>query len=312
MTWNNGRRSVSFNVSDHSTMRKFIRFVRQPLIDFEYGLELEREMIMYSELYPADSLKNRRFYNVGAGLFRHPMWTNIDGGGEYYNELYKQKRKCDIWHDLFDRKHFPIDDNSAEIIYSSHTIEHIDNSSVDFFFKDAYRILKKNGILRITTMNIDPEYAAWKRNDKDYFYWIEWEFANKNFQRLGLTMPLRDASLTQIFLEDFASSASILSVEGGVKQLDDDELVGLFNEKSYADALDYCCNLCPVDLQRKYPFRHMNWFNESKLSAMLSEAGFKEVYRTARLQSAVPVLRSERFFDATLPPVSIYMEAVKK
>jgi hypothetical protein len=32
----------------------------------------------YKQAFPFDSLKQRRFYNVGAGRFRHKYWTNID------------------------------------------------------------------------------------------------------------------------------------------------------------------------------------------------------------------------------------------
>jgi len=32
----------------------------------------------YKKYFPEDSIKYRRFYNLGAGKFRHPYWTNID------------------------------------------------------------------------------------------------------------------------------------------------------------------------------------------------------------------------------------------
>ena len=37
-----------------------------------------QDLDLYRRLYSADSVDRKRFYNVGAGGFRHPAWTNVD------------------------------------------------------------------------------------------------------------------------------------------------------------------------------------------------------------------------------------------
>ncbi|MBL0342401.1 MAG: hypothetical protein IPP71_16735 [Bacteroidetes bacterium] len=122
---------------------------------------------------------------------------------------------------------------------------------------------------------------------------------------------MREASLAQLFLSDFASAATTISLVGNEKRIDDAELERLFRELPYEEALNYCTSLCSIEIQKKYPYFHMNWFNEKKLTQMLKQAGFKTVRRSAYLQSEVPVLRNQKYFDSTLPQISIYMEAVK-
>ena len=113
------------------------------------------DLDLYYAIFPKDSIINKRFYNIGAGAFRHPFWTNIDLKSEWYSSV--QKNSNFINFDLFSLKKLPIPDNTTEIVYSSHTIEHINDEAAQNMFNEAYRILKEGGIFRITTPNIDLE-----------------------------------------------------------------------------------------------------------------------------------------------------------
>lgn len=279
------------------------------------GFEIRRksppfDTEVYRNYFSQDSISGKRFYNVGPGEFYHPCWTNID-----YTDAFVKKHGKNtpgfINYDLFSHAPLPLESDIAEIIYTSHTIEHIDDKSVQNLFNESQRVLRKGGVMRIVTPDTDNAYAAWKRNDRSYFFWINWEMFNKDFEQQCINTPLKDASLAQIFLEDFAAAASQIALVGAEKRISDDELERLFKERSYEDALNFCTSLCTVERQRRFPGSHMNWFNESKLTRMLKEAGFSKVYKSAYMQSHVPVLRNVNFFDKTLPQVSIYMEAVK-
>ena len=120
---------------------------------------------LYKDLYPEDSLNNKKFYNIGAGGFSHPYWTNIDYNSEWYASN-KAKTLKGIQYDLFSLKPLPIDNEYAEVVYSSHTVEHISNAAAQNIFNEAYRILKPNGYLRMTTPNIDLEYRAYRENPR--------------------------------------------------------------------------------------------------------------------------------------------------
>ena len=71
---------------------------------------------LYSE-YPLKSLNNKSFLNVGAGTFNHKFWTNVDYGSEQYAKV--QKKFVEL--NLMEKPKFPFENESIELIYSSHT-----------------------------------------------------------------------------------------------------------------------------------------------------------------------------------------------
>jgi predicted SAM-dependent methyltransferase len=265
---------------------------------------------MYCRLYPSASITGKKFYNIGAGGFRHPFWTNVDMSNEHYDRLFEAGR-FDIAHDLLRREPIPVPENSAELIYTSHTIEHIDDISVKFLLSDCYRMLRPGGVLRIVSPDINLIYRAWQSGDRDFFYWDNDPGQNDNPEAACLKRPLRQATLSQLFLLEFAASVAEISLEGAQERINDEQLNKLFGELPFEDALNYCSSRCPMELQKKYPALHINWFHEKKLKTLLSEAGFSIIYRSGYLQSAAPVMRQRQVFDTTNPEYSLYMEAIR-
>jgi len=289
------------------------RIIQETLNAFGYEVRKSNRKInvgFYSSLYPEDSIKNKRFYNIGAGGFSHPCWTNVDYDSEWYASNRSKTRKG-IHYDLFTLEPLPIDTNSAEVVYSSHTVEHINDEAAQNMFNESFRILKPNGYIRITTPNIDLDYRAHKENDKHYFYWIDTYSIPKEWKRVKYNKPLSEASIEQIFLAHFATSVSTLHIDGAKERIDDNELNRIFNEMDYEEALNYCCSKCPVEIQRKYPGNHMNWWNKKKMFSMLEKAGFTKIYLSGYGQSFCPVLRDVVSFDNTHPKISLYVEAIK-
>jgi ubiquinone/menaquinone biosynthesis C-methylase UbiE len=73
-----------------------------------------------------------------------------------------------IWADA--TKRIPLPDCSVEVLYSSHMIEHLDREEVEQFFKEAHRVLSKNGIIRIVVpclRKLTNDYL--KHQDANYF-----------------------------------------------------------------------------------------------------------------------------------------------
>jgi len=287
-------------------VRDWIKKIGFDIVRLNSGFDVD----LYRAHYSLDSVENRRFYNIGAGAFFHPCWTNIDNRSDWYDHMYGVDLKG-IEYDLFSHKELPIEGNSAELIYLSHILEHIDNDSAQYILNESYRTLKPGGTIRIVAPDIDREFKAWKENDRGFFFWINDPSNNENLDLKMLKSPMKDASTTQVFIEEFATHASELVQDAASHVISDEEFLKLVNEKPYEEVLDYCISFCPVELQKKYPFRHMNWFNENKLTMMLNKAGFNNVYSSRYRQSAVEVLRNHRYFDTTLPMLSLYIEGVK-
>lgn len=49
----------------------------------------------------------------------------------------------------------PLSNDYADVIYTSHMIEHLDSPSMERFLQECHRCLKPSGVLRIVTPNLD-------------------------------------------------------------------------------------------------------------------------------------------------------------
>ena len=287
-------------------LSKFIQF---------FGFEIKKkhtlkELQLYHELFPKESITNKRFYNIGAGTFNHPYWTNVDVYNEWYS--YKLKNRKFLNYNLFSLEKLPIPDNSAEIVYSSHTIEHVNDEAAQNLFNEAYRVLRPGGIFRFSTPNIDLEYRAYKNNDRHYFYWIDMYSNPIVYNRVKIKIRMSEASTAQIFLHHFAAYVSELFIDDSIPKISDKELEEIFHNNSYKDALNYIISKFSLEkLTKLYYGNHMNWWNEKKASEMLSKGGFKKIYRSGYGQSFSPILRNTSLFDNTHLKISLYMEAIK-
>ncbi|NTW33610.1 MAG: methyltransferase domain-containing protein, partial [Bacteroidetes bacterium] len=99
--------------------------------------------------------------NLGCGPNVITDWVNVDyafGAKLAKYKLFKILNKkyhligCDWNPDIFIHnltKKFPWVDNSVDIIYSSHTLEHLSKNEGIFFISECYRVLKGNGVIRI-------------------------------------------------------------------------------------------------------------------------------------------------------------------
>lgn len=269
----------------------------------------EPDIDRYYRIYGKEAVENRRFYNIGAGGFRHPAWTNVDHKSEWYKDA--QGNDIGIDWDLLSLTPIPVEDSSAEIVYSSHTIEHVTDEAAQNMFNESCRILRKGGFFRVTTPNTDLDFRAYQENDRHYYYWIDGYSIPKRYQMLKLNIPLNKASMQQIFLSHFAASASTLYTDMSPESMSDEEFDRVFREMKYEDALNFCTSKCSLEAQKKYPGRHINWWNKDKVFRMLRIAGFDNIYLSGYGQSSSPVLRNTLIFDKTHPKVSLYVEAVK-
>ncbi|MDD4858991.1 MAG: methyltransferase domain-containing protein [Dehalococcoidales bacterium] len=288
-------------------MKKFKRLVQKSFNALGYNITrlpgaapVKHDLSLYRRLYSGDSIKNRRFYNIGAGAFAHEAWTNVDHRSERYDF------KMEIDWDLLALVPVAIASDTAEVVYSSHTIEHITDAAAQNLFNESYRILKKGGYLRLTTPDADLYCRAYMEKDPYFFYERQISPDPKAWKPSGFW------SIQQAFLYEFASSLSTMYIYGqSPVRLDEAEVDQIFREMKLEDALSYCTSKCLLEIQKQHPSDHINWWNYGKLCAMLKAAGFAKIYRSGYGQSHCPVLRDTSLFDSTHPKISIYVEAVK-
>lgn len=274
-------------------------------LGFEITRHVNSDLELYGE-YPRASLDERRFYNVGAGLFKHPYWTNIDYGTQHYSEFQVNPF---ISHDLMALAPLPIECEKAEFVYSSHTIEHVSDDAVRSMLKEAHRILKPGGGIRLTTPDARLEFEAYRRNDLHFWYWANQYRRPGTWEKL-YKVPLSQASIHQLFLHHFASQLTEIDIDQSPKKkFSDREIAEHFDRNPNAEAIDFFTQQCKFNPD--HPGNHINWWTHEKAAKFLQEAGFSTIYPSGYGQSAFAPLRNTTLFDSTHPKISMYIEAVK-
>lgn len=66
-------------------------------------------------------------------------------------------------------KGLPLDDNSVDVVYSSHMLEHLDQTEVPIFLQEIKRVLMSGGILRLAVPDLRKQvdqYIFWGDADR--------------------------------------------------------------------------------------------------------------------------------------------------
>lgn len=85
-----------------------------------------------------------KLLNLGCGHRFHSAWTNID---------FSSNNENVIAHNLL--KGIPFPDQSFDVIYHSHVLEHFSRLQADFFIRECHRVLRHKGILRIAIPDLE-------------------------------------------------------------------------------------------------------------------------------------------------------------
>lgn len=259
----------------------------------------------YQDLHSEETLKQKPFYNVGAGGFRHPYWTNIDFASGWYEGMQNDF----IHYDLMSLTPLPIADDYAEIIYTSHTVEHVKEPAVANLFREAFRALKPGGVLRVTTgPDAETDFRALMRGDAAWFYWDE-QYQKPEHYSFMLHGPATSVPLEERWLHHVAGQLAPNDISPSPVKFTAPEIQKIIEEKGFEGSLDYFTGLCEFNPER--PGNHVSWWTHDKVIRFMKEAGFTNVYRSGYGQSVSPILRNTMLFDSTHPPMSIYVEAVK-
>jgi len=304
--------SITSSIANSVLARFGVRLVRansleRPSVEAPWA---KHDLDLYADFYDARSIRERRFYNIGAGGWAHPAWTNVDNPSDWYETAQGQGGIGLSW-DLLALRPLDLEPECAELVYTSHVVEHITDEADENLFREAHRILKPGGAFRILCPDIGEALAALQRNDRHWFNWIARYSRPDEMKRTHIDMPVREAELEQVFLYLVAGSVSELHADGAARRFSSEEVREAFATIPMEEALDSFCSQCPLDTQKKYPGNHINWFTTEKLIRMLTAAGFSSVYPSAYGKSRVPVMRNVLYFDYRRPTASIYVEAIK-
>ena len=85
-----------------------------------------------------------KLLNLGCGTHYHNSWTNLD---------FVSTGKNVIAHNLL--QGVPFEDNSFDVVYHSHVLEHFNKKDGKAFIKECHRVLKPGGIIRIAVPDLE-------------------------------------------------------------------------------------------------------------------------------------------------------------
>ncbi len=137
-----------------------------------------------------DSIENIKL-NFGPG----PNWKK--SGNDWYS-VDIDPEIGDIVVNFQNFKALPLKTNSIECVYGSHVFEHMNIFKTPLIFKEIYRVLKKDGILRLILPDAEKSIKEYVDRNKDFeLFKRRKDRAKKNYNR--------DYTIFECMKEDFLS-----------------------------------------------------------------------------------------------------------
>lgn len=268
------------------------------------GLQLRRlpgdPPDLYAE-YTAATLARRPFLNVGAGDFRHPHWTNLDFGSDWYRG---HQTHAYVEYDLTAGQPLPFPDASIELVYSSHTIEHVRDDAVARLLAEVRRVLRPGGGIRITCPDAELLLRTVAHDRLSWWSWREPWFSGP----LSTVDGLERLTPLDCLVREICTGRSAHYVHARDPH-DPAQVRAWYQSLEPRAFLDKLVE--GLEFDPRFPGDHINWWDDSKLLAALRAAGFEHAYRSRPGQSLFLPLTDARYFDATRPNMSLFVEAVR-
>jgi SAM-dependent methyltransferase len=228
----------------------------------------------------------------GAGWF-FPFFVNYDAGDGDRGRLDGQTR-------------LPMADAGLDYVFTSHFLEHVDDETAAHLLREARRMLRPGGVLRITVPDAGEALRRYRAGDAAWFdrQWVEPE-SSARWTAVGIEPNLESKLLFAVALHGRrAPSGAFLLVPPPA----DREEVRRRAMAGDDDAFGaWAVSLTPPEQPGLIKHEHINWFTWEKLSRLLRETGFATVERSACGQSKAPLLRDPAFDNR--PEITLYVEA---
>ncbi|MDG1108921.1 MAG: methyltransferase domain-containing protein [Burkholderiaceae bacterium] len=297
---NNSSSSISISAPRIATsifVAFFVKRLYKVLYKWGVGLALDRyqsRLIFYSSRKDKELYKNFKsdgeYVNVGAGAFKHPYWTNIDykGQSKYYQMIQGKEGVDYINLNLCkENVRLPFDNNSVNLIYCSHTLEHLQTEHALYFLREAHRILQPGGAIRLVLPDIKADF----------------EIARIMYIQLG---P-QGEQIQKLFRK---ISTHMLSP---TTDINIDELIFILIENNFDP--DKCYpqfqSICDLRFLEHRPEQHISFWTHDRLNELSKDLGFNIYMPLYRGSTSVLPFKNIDLFDTTESHTSIYGEYLK-
>ncbi len=234
----------------------------------------------------------REYLNIGAGpVWKHERFTTIDQCFDTNADLGR------INFDLVKDLPLPFQDDTFKGIYSSHCFEHLTDIEIKNILKEAYRVLKKGGTIRVVVPDMGAMFDAYDKRDGTFADWF----------RAKQAMPghnwFKDSWL-RLNTRSFAGHV--------VDQFTDEELYKIYEQNNREDFIKSILNAAESNPSYlNVPNAHKSFWTPDKFVKKFQELDFKKCLSVKKGVTRDKVFSNGVVFDNTLPGKSVIVEATK-
>jgi len=249
-----------------------------------------------------------KMVNLGCGNRFHKDWINLD---------FRSNSDKVIAYDLLGK--LPFEDNTIDVVYTSHVLEHFSKYNATEFLAECYRILKPNGIIRVVVPDLEQiikNYIKFldgaKKGDVDSqekYNWTMLELFDQMVRNHSGGEMLNYWKQNPMPQEEFViqrTGSEVKNVLDIIKKNPNNKLIkGPINR-----------NAEEIGKFRLSGEIHQWMYDEYSLGKLLEKTGFKEFKKVMANESQIINFNSY-FLDieqnkATRKPDSLFMEAIKE
>jgi len=237
--------------------------------------------------------KHKLNLNIGSGGYSIDGFKDLDFVSDRYEKV---RTKNFIPYDIR-KDNIPFKNNSVDNIFCSHVIEHIEENYTVKFFEECSRVLKDNGILRVTC----PDSKFLHRmliNDKRF--WIQKRYINWFLSR---GVKFEEVDEIDCFIREISTAKlRIFSKENNIYH---DFVKNNINDyESIINFLSKGNNLDTKDIGN-----HIASYDFNKIKK-ISSRYFSKVIES-RFRASVSNDMRSKSFDNTCPEMSMYIDLIK-
>ena len=260
------------------------------------------------------------YLNLGCGYRYNQQWTNVN---------FTATGKEVIAYDLL--KKIPFADNTFEVVYHSHLLEHIPKDRAQSFITECYRVLQPGGIIRVVVPDLEQIARVYlesiKQADKS-----EQGAANHEWMTLELLDQLvrdrRGGDMAAYLAKEKIHNREFVTQRFGqeakrvwqTKQQPSSNMLKQFkkaiaNYELLPKSLNRLFKAIQIGYYRQNGEVHQWMYDRYSLSVLLKNCGFENIVRRTASESYIP--NWDSFNLDTEPdgsiykPDSLFVEAIK-
>lgn len=258
-----------------------------------------------------------KYLNIGCGNNYHKDWINLD--------LYRSKFVR--YHNI--KKKLPFLDNSVDVIYHSHVLEHLRKDDAKKFLKDCFRVLRPGGIMRVVVpdlekitreylLNLENSFNSMSKDSVLKYNWNKIEF----FDQIIRNRPGGDM-LNVIKSGDFNKEYAVKrNGDEIINILKSIERLNFFKEAAFEfiKKRGFVYNLLSSFLKKLNPSKsgeaHKWMYDRLDLKIILNYSGFRDFSILSYKNSDIKdwdkyFLDKSSFGDFARKPDSLFVEVKK-